>query len=80
LLQWWGPNEVVLTIDHLDGIEYGFHGVFHGDPSPTAIVQTFEFEGVPGHVKLDTITFDARGKKTFLRTVSSFQSSKIATG
>jgi uncharacterized protein YndB with AHSA1/START domain len=37
------------------GNAFGFHGVFHGDPSPDAIVQTFEFEGVPGHVKLDTM-------------------------
>jgi hypothetical protein len=29
-----------------EGNTYGFHGVFHGDPSPDAIVQTFESEGV----------------------------------
>ena len=27
-----------------DGTEYGFHGVFHGDPTPDQMVQTFEFE------------------------------------
>ena len=57
LVQWLGPRDLTLTIDryeardggtwryvHADaqGREYGFHGVFHGTPSPDAIVQTFE--------------------------------------
>jgi uncharacterized protein YndB with AHSA1/START domain len=46
--------------------------VFHGDPSPDAIVQTFEFEGAPGHVKLDTVTLEEHGGKTLVRTVSAF--------
>ncbi|MGO9221138.1 MAG: SRPBCC domain-containing protein [Streptosporangiaceae bacterium] len=56
------------------GNTYGFHGVFHGDPSPQAIVQTFEFEGAPGHVALQTATFSDRGGSTLVRTVSAFQS------
>jgi len=56
------------------GNQYGFHGVFHGDPSPDAIVQTFEFEGVPGHVCLQTVTFAERGDATLMRTVMAFQS------
>jgi uncharacterized protein YndB with AHSA1/START domain len=91
LVQWLGPRDLTLTIDryevrdggtwryvHTDaqGREYGFHGVFHGTPSPDAIVQTFEFEGVPGHVSLDTITLEQQegGGRTLMRTVSSFQS------
>jgi hypothetical protein len=57
-----------------EGNQYGFHGVFHGDPSPDAIVQTFEFEGVPGHVCLQTVTFAERGDATLMRTVMAFQS------
>jgi activator of Hsp90 ATPase-like protein len=56
------------------GNAYGFHGVFHGKPSPEAIVQTSEFEGAPGHVKLDTTTMQQRGSKTLVRTVSAFGS------
>jgi activator of Hsp90 ATPase-like protein len=48
--------------------------VFHGDPSPQAIVQTFEFEGAPGHVAPQTVTFTERGGRTLVRTVSAFQS------
>ena len=89
LVQWLGPRDLALIVDRYDardggawryvhkdanGNEYGFHGVFHGTPSPEAIVQTFEFEGVPGHVKLDTTTLQVRDGKTLVRTVSSFQS------
>jgi uncharacterized protein YndB with AHSA1/START domain len=89
LVQWLGPRDLTLTVDRYDirdggkwryvhrdaeGNEHGFHGVFHGDPSPDAIVQTFEYEGVPGHVKLDTVTFEDRHGRTLVRTVSSFQS------
>ena len=56
------------------GNQYGFHGVFHGDPSLDAIVQTFEFEGAPGHVCLQTVTFAERGDATLMRTVMAFQS------
>ena len=51
-----------------------FHGVFHGDPSPDGIVQTFEYEGMPGHVSMDTVTFEERDGKTVVRTNSLFQS------
>lgn len=89
LVQWLGPRDLTLTVDRFDvrdggrwrylhtdadGNEYGFHGVFHGTPSPDAMVQTFEFEGAPGHVKLDTITLHEHDGGTLVRTVSAFQS------
>jgi uncharacterized protein YndB with AHSA1/START domain len=58
-----------------DGVAHGFHGVFHGTPSvENGIVQTFEYEGAPGHVSLDTATFIPRDGKTVLRMDSAFQS------
>ncbi|MDB5074265.1 MAG: Activator of Hsp90 ATPase 1 family protein [Chloroflexi bacterium] len=89
LVQWLGPRSLTTTLDYLDardggkwryisrdaeGNEYGFHGVFHGMPSPDGIVQTFEFEGVPGHVSLSTITFEEHRGKTVLRNNAIFQS------
>jgi uncharacterized protein YndB with AHSA1/START domain len=89
LVRWLGPRDLTLTVDRYevrnggiwryvntdaDGNTAGFHGVFHGDPSPDAIVQTFEFEGAPGHVCLQTATLTERDGKTLLRSVSSFQS------
>jgi uncharacterized protein YndB with AHSA1/START domain len=89
LVQWLGPRDLATAVDRYEvrnggawryvntdaeGNTYGFHGVFHGDPSPDAIVQTFEFEGAPGHVCLQSATFAVRGGKTLMRTVLSFQS------
>ncbi|GIH14431.1 SRPBCC family protein [Rugosimonospora africana] len=89
LAQWLGPRDLTMTVESYDvrdggrwryvhtdsdGNAYGFHGIFHGTPSPQVIVQTFEFEGAPGHVKLDTTTLEQRGATTLVRTVSAFQS------
>jgi uncharacterized protein YndB with AHSA1/START domain len=49
--------------------------VFHGDPAPDALVQTFEWEGLPGHVSLDKAALeDVGGGRTLVRTVSIYQS------
>ena len=89
LAQWLGPCDLALAIDRweardagtwryvhtdADGNTYGFHGVFHGDPSPQAIVQTLEFEGAPGHVALQTAAFTDLGDTTLARTITAFQS------
>jgi uncharacterized protein YndB with AHSA1/START domain len=89
LVQWLGPRAVTTTIEHFDvrhggtwrytardadGNEYGFRGVFHGTPSPDGIVQTFEFEGAPGHVCLETATFEEQNGRTVVRQISVFQS------
>src|SRR5512140_483433 len=96
LVQWLGPRRLTLTVDYFDprdggtwryvhrdpdGNEFGFHGVFHGDPSVEAgIVQTFEFEGAPGHVSLDTVTFEQRDGLTVLRENVVFQSVEARDG
>ena len=89
LVQWLGPRRLKMEIDRYDardggswryihrddeGNEFGFHGVFHGDPSPDGFVQTFEFEGYPGHVSLDTAVFEDAGGRTIVRMNSVFQS------
>jgi uncharacterized protein YndB with AHSA1/START domain len=90
LVQWMGPKRLTMTIErhelrdggryryiHRDenGIEAGFHGVFHGVPSlEVGVVRTFEFEGYPGHISLETLTLEERGGKTLSRAVSVFQS------
>ena len=88
LKQWLGPRKYEMEIERLEvrdggrwryfhrGEEgtFAFRGVFHGDPSPDRTVQTFEFEGYPGHVQLETLTLEERGGKTFLRVNSVFES------
>lgn len=89
MAQWLGPRRLKMTVDHFDlrdggtwryvhtdedGNAFGFHGVFHGTASLDGIVQTFEFEGAPGHVSMDTVTFEDTGGTTTVRTNSVFQS------
>jgi uncharacterized protein YndB with AHSA1/START domain len=90
LVQWLGPKRLTMTIErhelrdggryryiHHDenGFEAGFHGVFHGEPSlDGGVVRTFEFEGYPGHVSLETLTIEERDGKTLVRASSVFQS------
>lgn len=89
LVQWLGPRRLTMKIERYDvrdggawryihrdadGTEFGFHGVFHGTPSPDGMVQTFEFEPVPGHVALDELRFEERGGRTIVRTHSVYQS------
>lgn len=88
LQQWLGPRDLTMTVIQNDirdggqwrfvhtdaaGHEHGFHGVFHGTPSPDGIVRTFEYEGAPGHVSMETLTLSDRDGRTLVRTVSSFQ-------
>jgi uncharacterized protein YndB with AHSA1/START domain len=88
LVQWLGPRDLTMTVGeneirdggrwrfiHTDagGHEHGFHGVFHGTPSPDGIVRTFEYEGAPGHVSMETLSLTERGGRTLVRTISSFQ-------
>lgn len=87
--RWWGPRYLTTVIDKLEarpggqwrfiqrdpeGNEYAFHGVYHDLTSPDRIVQTFEFEGAPGHVILDTITLEDLDGRTKVTTQSVFQS------
>ena len=87
--QWWGPAAYKTKVEKLDaksggswrfvqsddkGNVFGFHGVFHDVTAPERIVQTFEFEGFPGHVGLDSMTLEDIGGKTRLVAVSVFQS------
>jgi uncharacterized protein YndB with AHSA1/START domain len=89
LVQWLGPRKYEMVIDELDvraggrwrylhrddaGNEFAFHGVFHGDQSPDGMVQTFEFEGAPGHVSLEKLVLEERDGRTIARTHSVYQS------
>jgi uncharacterized protein YndB with AHSA1/START domain len=40
---------------------------------PERLVYTFEFEGMPGHVSVETVTFEEHDGKTKLTGISLFQ-------
>jgi uncharacterized protein YndB with AHSA1/START domain len=86
--KWWGPRDHWTKVDKMEaraggswrfingdssGNEYGFHGVYHLVDAPERVVQTFEFEGVPGHVALETMVLEDLGGKTRLVQQSVFQ-------
>jgi uncharacterized protein YndB with AHSA1/START domain len=56
-----------------DGNAYAFRGVYHQVLSPERLVCTFEFEGMPGHVLLETVTFEEQDGKTKLTDQAVFQ-------
>jgi uncharacterized protein YndB with AHSA1/START domain len=89
IVQWLGPRKYTMNLDAWDardggtwrythsddqGNAYGFHGVFHGDQTPDGMLQTFEFDGWPGHVSLESIRFEERDGKTIIRNHSVYQS------
>ena len=88
LTQWLGPRKYVMEVEvweprdggrwryvHRDGDNaYGFHGVFHGPQTEERMVQTFEFEGAPGHVSLESVEFIDRGGRTLVKNHSVHQS------
>jgi len=87
--RWWGPRKYTVVdckmdfrpggewrIVHRgpDGEEYGFRGEFREIVPPEKIVWTFEFEGMPGHVSVETLTLDEQDGKTKLTATSVFDS------
>ena len=88
LVQWLGGDKYEMIVDryevrdggtwryiHRDGQgnDWAFHGVFHGAPTPEGMVQTFEFEGAPGYVSLDSLTLEDLGGRTRVRIHSVHQ-------
>jgi uncharacterized protein YndB with AHSA1/START domain len=89
LVQWLGPRKYTTTIDSWeprdggkwryvqsddDGNAYGFHGVFHGEQTPDRMLQTFEFEGWPGNVSLESLALEELDGRTVVRNHSVYQS------
>lgn len=89
IARWWGLRQNTTLIDEMearpggkwrfverdpDGQEFAFHGVYHDVVAAERIVQTFEFEGMAGHVVMETSTFEDVGGKTKVIAQSIFQS------
>ena len=68
-----------------DGNELAFRGEYRVIVPGERVVQTFEFEGMPGHVSVETMTLEERDGKTTITATSSFDSveerdAMLATG
>jgi uncharacterized protein YndB with AHSA1/START domain len=88
--QWWGPRGSKTTVDKMDvrpggswrfversadGSENGFRGEYRELIPGEKIVQTFEWEGMVGHISEETATLtDLPNGRTLFTTRSRFTS------
>jgi uncharacterized protein YndB with AHSA1/START domain len=86
--QWLGPRGYTMDISKwdlrdggswafvhtADGATFGFHGSYHSVVPQESMVQTFEFEGAPGHVSLERVNFEDLGSSTRVRIHAVYQS------
>lgn len=92
--QWWGRgNKLVIEkfepvrgghwrfVEHADGQAHGFEGRFREITAPERIVQTFEWDGMPAYVIVNTMTLEDLGDgRTRMRTTSLFHTSEERDG
>ena len=92
--QWWGPRSTTTTVDVMDvrpggawrfvvagdAGEDGFRGTYREVTPPERIVQTFEWEGMPGHVIVETVTLEDLGGRTKMTNVSLFHTTEERDG
>ena len=92
--QWWGRgNKLVIEkfephrgghwrfVEHAHGETHGFEGRFREVTPPERIVQTFEWDGMPGHVAVEQMTLEDLGDgRTRLVTVSLFHTTAERDG
>jgi uncharacterized protein YndB with AHSA1/START domain len=92
---WWGPRRMITIVDQMDvrpggawrfimrepdGEESGFRGTYREVTPPEEIVQTFEWEGMPGHVIIETARFEDLGGRTKVTTTSLFHTTEERDG
>ena len=93
--EWWGPNGTTAVVDQMDvrpggswrfvirnsdGSETGFRGTYREVSAPERIVQTFEWEGMPGHVSVETATFEDLGDRTKMSITTLFHTTEERDG
>jgi uncharacterized protein YndB with AHSA1/START domain len=86
---WLGPADMTMDLLEYDATpggryryvhrnddrgEHSFRGVFHTVVPNRRIVQTFQYDGWPDEVSLETVTFEDLGGRTRVRTHSVFPS------
>jgi uncharacterized protein YndB with AHSA1/START domain len=87
--RWWGPRKymnVVCEIDFRtggawrivqrgpDGDEHGFRGEYREIVRPERITWTFEYEGAPGHISIETLELTEKDGGTILSATVRYDS------
>jgi len=93
LKHWWGrgnpldceldfrPGGTYRFVEHApDGQQYAFRGEYREIQPPERIVQTFEFEGMPGHVCVETLELTEHDGKTTVTSVIRFDTKEERDG
>jgi uncharacterized protein YndB with AHSA1/START domain len=84
--EWWGRgNRLVIErmethrgghwrfVEHAPDGQHGFEGRYREVTPPERVIQTFEWDGMPGHVAVQTMTLEDLGDgRTKLVTLSLF--------
>jgi uncharacterized protein YndB with AHSA1/START domain len=93
--QWWGRRKDTIVVDKMDVREGGewrfvstsddgehaFRGTYRELSPPEKAVQTFEYEGMPGHIAVETATFEDLGDgRTKVVTLSQFDTTEDRDG
>jgi uncharacterized protein YndB with AHSA1/START domain len=94
--QWWGRYEDTTTVDKMDvrpggewrfvtvssegGEEHAFRGVYREVEPPERLVWTFEWEGMPGYVSVESTTFEDLGEQTKVVSRSLFHTTEERDG
>ena len=87
--RWWGPRGSVVRVEKLDarpggewlfvdiqpdGTEIAFNGVHREVVAPELISRTFNYQPMPGHESLETLTLEDVDGKTLLTSTMVFRS------
>ena len=90
--RWWGrgnPLDVEIDftvggkwrfVEHAPDGDWAFRGEVREIVPKQLIVQTFEFEGMPGHIAVERLTFEEKDGKTVLVTTSTFANKEDRDG
>jgi uncharacterized protein YndB with AHSA1/START domain len=92
--EWWGPRGVTTSIDTMDvrpegewrfvcrdaDGETAFRGAYREISPPKRISESFEWEGMPGHVLVESADFEDLGGRTKVTTTLLFHATDERDG
>jgi uncharacterized protein YndB with AHSA1/START domain len=86
--KWWGPRRLTTNIEWMqfraggfwrfvqhdaEGNEFAFHGEYYEIIRPERVDLTFEYEGMPGKVLFESISYEDVDGKTLVTEKSVFE-------
>jgi uncharacterized protein YndB with AHSA1/START domain len=94
--EWWGPRSTTTEVVEMDvrtggdwrfiahnsdGTQTGFRGTYREITPPERIVQTFEWDGMPGYVSVETAVLEDLGNdRTKVTTTAIFHTAEERDG